>query len=878
MPRPSIPHRVLRHAASTTLLAALASLPLCAQGFVTAESIPVGTRPHELVTGDLEGDGDDDIVVSNQNSNDITILLGDGAGGFESSTIEPGADPQELALSDIDGDGHLDLVSLDGSPGEVLVQFGDGAGGFSAPVASATGVQVFVTGLVLGDFDEDGEQDVIIARLSGCELLLMLGDGTGSFGPPQAVPFVSSQCGTASPPSLRDPLTADFDGDGHLDLAVASRVGIAFVGAWVTVMYGDGTGAFSINTIHLTGLGTAPFGLDTGDLDGDGRPDLVTANDSGDVTVLMNDGVGGFLFGVRHIAGSGDNTDIDLVDVDGDGLIDVVTSARGTDGATILLGDGAGGFTERIHLLAPAWAEAITSGDFGGTGALDLAVAGSRSDDVSILRADADGEWHAARAHRIKLVPVAAPWGLALGDATGDGVPDVLTTTWSTGTLSILTGTGTVHPEDPYEVVFGGPFESLRLTEIAMADVDEDGHIDVLTPEILDDELFVLVGDGAGQFTEAARIPIGNDAFDLAAGWLDGDEHVDVVVTAQDDDNVSVLLGDGNAGFSAATHAVGGSPESIDLGDLDLDGELDIVTANVLTHDLSVLLGDGLGSFAPALSVSVADTAVNLHPSDVVIADLDADGIPDLAATKAPAHDLDLFFGLGDGSFAPPVTLAAEFQPSAVVAVDVDGQGSLDLLVTNKDITGSVSVFVGDGSGSFAAGHLVRVAEQPTLLQTGDLDGDGRPEIVTSGTTILVSIVRNASPLPGDVWLDLGSAKPGSAGEPLLIGTGTLVSDDLPGNDPCALLLSSAAPSTTATLVVGFAALDAPFKGGTLVPAPALLLPVATDASGAMTLNFEIPAGVVGGEVLFQIWIADPGAGQGLSASNGLRGTVSAAP
>jgi len=117
-------------------------------------------------------------------------------------------------------------------------------------------------------------------------------------------------------------------------------------------------------------------------------------------------------------------------------------------------------------------------------------------------------------------------------------------------------------------------------------------------------------------------------------------------------------------------------------------------------------------------------------------------------------------------------------------------------------------------------------------------------------------------------WTDLGFAKPGSNGTPALSGLGPLTAAS-----PNQIDLVSAQPSSTATLIVGFSQLGAPFKGGVLVPNPQLVITLTTSPSGTLTLPFIWPSNVPAGLPLyFQIWISDPGASLGLSASNGLRG------
>jgi hypothetical protein len=180
--------------------------------------------------------------------------------------------------------------------------------------------------------------------------------------------------------------------------------------------------------------------------------------------------------------------------------------------------------------------------------------------------------------------------------------------------------------------------------------------------------------------------------------------------------------------------------------------------------------------------------------------------------------------------------------------------------------SGGVSVF--DGA-AFSDAHLLEGLEALSGFGFGDVVQTGPCEMLAVGSQSLAgdahTLVARLVPLS---WPELGFAKAGSFGPPHLTGAGSLVagSSNLLG-------LTGASPATVATLVLGLVQLAAPFKGGTLVPAPALLLPLPTDAAGAAALPFTWPAGLPPGtEIFFQTWIPDAGASHGLSASNGLKG------
>jgi hypothetical protein len=198
-------------------------------------------------------------------------------GGFEAFA---------LALADFDRDGKLDVVVADVGTQEVTVFRGDGLGGFTFLSRQATGGDAI--SIAAGDFNSDGSPDVIVTNLVAGTVLLLLGDGHGGLAPAPGSPYTPKGCCSGSSSLPESVAVGDFNGDGNADAAVTLRSGVS--GPEVALLLGDGRGHLSpASGTPVPAGGRFPSSVAVGDLNGDGRPDLVTANFLSDtVSVLIN--------------------------------------------------------------------------------------------------------------------------------------------------------------------------------------------------------------------------------------------------------------------------------------------------------------------------------------------------------------------------------------------------------------------------------------------------------------------------------------------------------------------------------------------------------------------------------------------------------------
>ena len=345
-------------------------------GFAPKSDFTTATEPNSVISDDFNGDGKPDMAVANSGSDTVSVLLGDGSGSFGARTdFTTGSAPWSVITADFDTDGKRDLAVANFG-GDVSVLLGDGSGGFAAKTDFTTGTNP--PSVISDDFNGDGKPDMAVANSGSDTVSILLGDGSGSFSPEADLPTGSA------PWSV---MAVDFDKDGKRDLAVANNGSDA-----VSVFLGNGDGSFEPKTDFPTG--GSPRSVTSDDFNGDGKPDLAVGNisSSGSVSVLLGDGNGGFGEKTDFTSGYFPKS-VTTDDINGDGIPDLVVGNEVSDSlnfslpgtVSVLLGDGGGGFAGRIVFTAGVNPRSVISEDFNADGKPDLAVANFTSNDVSVL-------------------------------------------------------------------------------------------------------------------------------------------------------------------------------------------------------------------------------------------------------------------------------------------------------------------------------------------------------------------------------------------------------------------------------------------------------------------------------------------------------------
>jgi hypothetical protein len=312
------------------------------------------------------------------------------------------------------------------------------------------------------------------------------------------------------------------------------------------------------------------------------------------------------------------------------------------------------------------------------------------------------------------------PNGMGLGDLNGDGSVDVVVNDGgTTATASFLYNAGDGSLAAPQ------PFSTNALsTRIAMADFNGDGRLDWTIGGM---RTYMFNG-AAGAFFSLGSWDPGTTPADVAAADFNGDHLLDEAVTLNGEAHVAVLQGWGTGAFHlpAVKYTTAGYPNRLVAADFNEDGAMDLAAA-CYGGAVSVLLGNGDGTFAPSINVPAANAVA------VAALDLDGDGHLDLAVTDHNAGLVRLFVGDGTGAFAPaPVAqLDTAATPLDIAAGDLDGDGIADLVVLCSD-GDRVHVFPSNGDGTFLPRLDLTTPDYPLNLGLADMDGDGDTDIVTA--------------------------------------------------------------------------------------------------------------------------------------------------
>jgi hypothetical protein len=673
---------------------------------------------------------------------------------------------QAAAVGDFNGDGKLDVVSIMGGYWEMDVAPGNGDGTFQVPILNTFSLPGEVPyAIAVGDFNGDGKLDVAVWGIYSSPwingIMIFLGNGDGTFTYSATYPAPNSGGWAPTSNSL---YVADFNGDGHLDIAALAPYSINNAFPCVYIFLGNGDGTFQTGVQYSTLDPNHPsnvnaYGMAVGDLGTSGKPDIAVSQSNG-MVVLLNNGNGTFGTATYYDNALNNPSEMGIAigDVNGDKKNDIVTTTYRYGNLVLYLNQGGGKFALKGSVAqAPPVGNAslVSLADINGDKKLDL-VATDEWGEIWTFYGNGKGKFTAGPVYPTQYWEQ-GPDNVILADFNGDGVLDIFKPledeTWD-GQVMLGRSDGTFQTNAAY-----GWNDNGYGYNLVTADFNGDGFPDVAysgarSSNLTQPGFEVMLGSshgalGAPTFVPVAPVGCYGWTEWIAAGDVNGDGKADIVATVTNNSSsgcpnnqVAILTGKGTGKFSTKPvyYSTGSTAQSYDvfLEDLNGDGKPDIITSN-WDGTISVLLNKGKGTFGTAsLITSVA--ALSPHLNSLAFADFNGDGKLDIAAASYyPGNysgNVYILLGNGDGTFQAPITTAAAPEytyTNTLAAGDFNKDGKTDLLVT---VEGSCSgwygsaqyvVLLGNGNGTFTPGSPVCIAgDYPQYPVIADFNGDGK--------------------------------------------------------------------------------------------------------------------------------------------------------
>lgn len=688
---------------------------------------------------DLNNDGAADLV-----SGGAFAAFGAGNGTFAATVrVSNGVLSAPPAVGDFDFDSITDLagISTDVFTGKSWIH--TVLGGNSAPFTVVTNspVTVFFTAMVAGKFNADNFAD-IAGVSTGKFVGVCLSNGDGSF---------QANVNYALPSNAVVVVSDDFNNDNKRDLAVLT------VGFTISVLFGNGDGTFQ-SAINYPYEGNAiPSRLDTGDVNGDGFPDILASNGEGfsGISVLLSNGDGTFQFAPHYATRRGPYRPA-AGDFTGDGKRDLVVVNAFTNNFSVLLNNGDGTFGTNVSYTTGRGIQAVAIGDFNKDGNLDLIVGHTQTNQVSLRLGLGAGTFQTNIAIRGPAL-LGGGWNPVVGDFTGDGNLDFVVTTLFGMAVFPGNGSGGFNTNSINTTI--NPVSVDPDTVIA-ADFNNDNKLDLAYSRVGSNVVGVILGNGSGGFGVNNNFPMSSNVYGVASADFNNDGKVDLVTTHYTPASYTVRLGNGNGTFQPpVNHPVPALfLEAVVTGDFNGDGKADLAMVDLLPSHVLVLLGNGDGTFDPPIHLNVG-----LSPESLVAADLDGNGTVDIVTANKAVDNLSVL--LNSCPFAPPgkpiLTLTPLLATNTVntahtvtATVTSNGNALVSALI-NFTVTGANA-----NSGTATTG----VSGQGSFTYTGNNLGTDTIRAIAGGVTGAVT----------KVWIAGGGGCPTITLSPNSLNAGTV--------------------------------------------------------------------------------------------------------
>ena len=643
----------------------------------------------------------EDVAITNEDDDTAGITVGlpiNSHGMFPGEMSDVGGTyVDDIVLGDFDEDGLLDAACTRREEGVFSLLLGRGDGSFEDHIDNQVGKRIHA--IATADFDQDGHADLVVGDR------LVIGRGDGTFEPWKDI--LSGD--------IFELATKDIDKDGFVDIIAID------LGGAVTLLPGRGDGTFDSGISLDVGDGSRAVAI--GDLDGDGHLDLAIANGpANDVSVIFGEGGWQFRPQETHTVGTYPYN-LAMADLDQDGRLDLLVANGLSADISVLYGDGDGGFQPEVRHASGDYPSDLVVTDVNQDGRPDILVATSHSPYLTVLLGQADG----SLVDGGRCPTGTYPRTMALGDTNNDGHEDLTIACWVPGTVTVH-----LRNEDG-AFQFSAYQEMDAWTEgVSLADFNSDGHLDMATVDTRPEGgVLVRLGRGDGTFETETLYAVAATSNWPIVGDFNEDGSLDMLVSNRLGKH-ALLLGRIDGTFEVTSTntgvAFGGSP----IADFDGDGHLDLFCMNSRTTDpwYGIQRGKGDGTFHPVSKVHLSSEYT--YGPCARSADFNGDGIPDIVG-GAFDHQIQVFIGVGDGTFREPVSYLEDISVGTLAVADFDEDGSPDILIFQSD---STTLLRNRGDGTFTT-HRLLTHDPNSRKNTraysvvSDINSDGHADVAT---------------------------------------------------------------------------------------------------------------------------------------------------
>jgi hypothetical protein len=339
-----------------------------------------------------------------------------------------------------------------------------------------------------------------------------------------------------------------------------------------------------------------------------------------------------FQRGTNYATGDRPNF-ITVADVNGDGRLDIVSANNYSNNVSVLLGQVDGSMGAATNYPVGAAPSGVKAADINADGRTDIITANIYANTVSVLLGQAEGGFGAP----IQYQSNADSGDLSVADLNADGRLDIVTANMYANTVSVLLGQAGGGFETPTLYPVGA-----QPVSIVATDVNLDGRPDIIATNRVSSTISVLLGQAGGGFASAVNYPVGRDPSSSQVADVNLDGRPDIIAAALSRNDITVLLGQASGGFAAAAYyPVGHYSYFVAVSDLNGDGRPDIVTSNLYESTFSVLPGQAAGGFGAAVTYPGATN----FPSQVLIGDVNGDSLPDIISGYTFAPNISVLYG-----------------------------------------------------------------------------------------------------------------------------------------------------------------------------------------------------------------------------------------